>query len=442
MEPEPPQDYSIPERFSRWIPIRDELETETSQLQDETIQECLPYLARCLSSDPDEQSDFTTLPTLARDEHIQFLHRSLGTMPSAFVGYDAARPWIVYWVLTALSLLGEDVSQYRERVTKTFSSMQNASGGFSGGHGQISHCAPSYAAILSLAMVGGTESLNLIDRKALWHWLGQIKQQDGGFRVCINGEEDVRYGSLVLARKAGLESFMDGLPEYMSRCQTFEGGISGSPQTEAHGAYAFCALACLSILGAPHVMISGYLDINRLISWLSSRQSAPEGGFSGRTNKLVDGCYSHWVGGCWPLLEAAIDGPATGGPITKSPKPSLYSQSALAMYITACCQAESGGLRDKPSKYPDAYHSCYTLAGLSSLQNHNYYHDTVGSSQLSSLDHAFQWRSMPTFSKAEMQSGTTDANSQERLTPIHPIFVIPWAAVEATASFYETKEIL
>lgn len=45
--------------------------------------------------------------------------------------------------------------------------MQNPDGGFGGGHGQISHCAPSYAIILSLAMVGGTESLELVDRRSL-----------------------------------------------------------------------------------------------------------------------------------------------------------------------------------------------------------------------------------------------------------------------------------
>jgi len=28
------------------------------------------------------------------------------------------------------------------------------------------------------------------------------------------------------------------------------------------------------------------------------------GGFKGRTNKLVDGCYSWWVGGSFGLLEA------------------------------------------------------------------------------------------------------------------------------------------
>ena len=37
--------------------------------------------------------------------------------------------------------------------------------------------------------------------------------------------------------------------------QTYEGGISGKPQSEAHGAYAFCVLACLCILGPPHETI-------------------------------------------------------------------------------------------------------------------------------------------------------------------------------------------
>lgn len=31
-----------------------------------------------------------------------------------------------------------------------------------------------------------------------------------------------------------------------------------------------------------------------------------EGGFQGRPNKLVDGCYSFWVGGLFPLLEAIM----------------------------------------------------------------------------------------------------------------------------------------
>lgn len=30
------------------------------------------------------------------------------------------------------------------------------------------------------------------------------------------------------------------------------------------------------------------------------------GGFKGRTNKLVDGCYSWWVGGCVALVEGFL----------------------------------------------------------------------------------------------------------------------------------------
>ncbi|RUP43035.1 hypothetical protein BC936DRAFT_137752, partial [Jimgerdemannia flammicorona] len=32
-----------------------------------------------------------------------------------------------------------------------------------------------------------------------------------------------------------------------------------------------------------------------------------EGGFQGRCNKLVDGCYSFWVGGVFPLIEAELE---------------------------------------------------------------------------------------------------------------------------------------
>lgn len=68
----------------------------------------------------------------------------------------------------------------------------------------------------------------------------------------------------------GKSTFYTGLGDYIRRCklsltsilpssikltqtgQTYEGGISGRPDAEAHGAYAFCALACLSILDYPH----------------------------------------------------------------------------------------------------------------------------------------------------------------------------------------------
>ncbi len=70
--------------------------------------------------------------------------------------------------------------------------IQNATGGFGGGNGQMSHLAPTYAIVLSLALVGGREGLDIIDRKAMWKWLGSLKQADGGFQMVYGGEEDVR----------------------------------------------------------------------------------------------------------------------------------------------------------------------------------------------------------------------------------------------------------
>lgn len=103
---------------------------------------------------------------------------------------------------------------------------------------------------------------------------------------------------------------------------------------------------------------SRYLDVPRLLSWLSSRQYAPEGGFSGRTNKLVDGCYSHWVGACFPLLQACLNGPAAAakqdGPLAcrlPAAPESLFHREGLIRYILCCCQDQTrGGLRDKPGK--------------------------------------------------------------------------------------------
>ena len=105
-----------------------------------------------------------------------------------------------------------------------------------------------------------------------------------------------------------------------------------------------------------HPSTDRYMNMPQLIAWLSSRQYAPEGGFSGRTNKLVDGCYSHWVGGCWPLIQAALSGPNSGEARSADQQAadtgSLFSRNGLIRYILCCCQDQTlrGGLRDKPSK--------------------------------------------------------------------------------------------
>lgn len=179
----------VPKLFTTLPPIRDLLHTGTSQVQDETVQECLPFLSGVKFNVPCNQHG---VPHLDRQRHIKFLHKGLETLPPPYIAADASRPWMFYWALAALAAMGADVSEYRERLISTVLPIQNATGGFGGGNGQMSHLAPTYAVLLSLVTVGGEEALDLIDRKAMWKWLCTLKQPDGGFQMCLGGEEDVR----------------------------------------------------------------------------------------------------------------------------------------------------------------------------------------------------------------------------------------------------------
>lgn len=194
-------DLMIPDLFTQAPPIRDTLVTKTSKDQDETVGVCLPFLGG-----EDEAVEYNEhgVPGLDRARHIKFLHQSLGRLPGRFVAADASRPWFLYWCLSALTMLGEDVTSYRESLAETARSMQNDTGGFGGGGRQLSHMATTYAVVLSLALVGGEDAYEVVDRKAMWRWLCSLKQPDGGFQVCLGGEEDIRYVGLKKAARAEL----------------------------------------------------------------------------------------------------------------------------------------------------------------------------------------------------------------------------------------------
>ena len=106
----------VPGLFTSLPPVRDSLSTESSILQDLTVEECLPFLdgTEHLDQSPLNFNSYG-VPRLQRERHISYFHDCMKKLPSKFVAYDASRPWIVYWALTGLSMLGEDVSSYEER---------------------------------------------------------------------------------------------------------------------------------------------------------------------------------------------------------------------------------------------------------------------------------------------------------------------------------------
>ena len=72
----------------------------------------------------------------------------------------------------------------------------------------------------------------------------------------------------------------------------------------------------------------------------------------------------------WQELDATGDAANEVQPSSHgSQQPLWYNVEALQLWLLRCCQANKGGMRDKPGKPPDYYHTCYCLSGLSSSQN-------------------------------------------------------------------------
>ena len=242
----------------------------------------------------------------------------------------------------------------------------------------------------------------------MYTWFLSLKQPDGSFLVSHDAEIDVRglYCLLVTATLLNIltPELLEGVPEFIVACQSYEGGFSSSslpyyngadtsnfPKPclgEAHGGYTFSCLASW-VLVQPYLTAlresgdsakaSIAINLKSLLRWMVNMQGGELnlGGFRGRTNKLVDGCYSWWVGGCFPLLESLgiSVGPTTDTTQSSNSEEegwhdtdglceliehtlcysdvlvdSLYSRQGLQEYLLWAGQHPSGGLRDKPPK--------------------------------------------------------------------------------------------
>lgn len=410
-----------------------------------------------------ELFDDSGLVMLQRDKHIAYLKRGLQGLPGSWSSLDSSRTWIVYWIIHSLDLLdalhSPDMKDDFASIIEFLAKCQLATGGFGGGPQQSPHTAAAYAAILSLLIIATPEAYAAINRDTLHSWYCSVKQPSGGFSVQSDGEIDVRGTYTVLAICDLLNMLTgrirDGAQAFLLGCQSHEGGFGGEAGNEAHGGYAFCAIAGLSILNSVHEA-----DTKSLCRWLVRRQMSMEGGFQGRTNKLVDGCYTFWQGACFAIIppirgEAATSATrkptATPSPSSAAgaPSPLVSSFSAfglhsdahaglphssssrpgdltddevsacsddilmdrlrLQQYVLQACQDPSGGLRDKPGKGRDYYHTCYCLSGLSIAQ-----HDRVGRGY----------------------HGWVYGHPTNRIEATHPVFNIRWDRVAAAREYF------
>uniref|UniRef100_A0A6B2L6D9 Protein farnesyltransferase subunit beta n=1 Tax=Arcella intermedia TaxID=1963864 RepID=A0A6B2L6D9_9EUKA len=325
---------------------------------------------RCFIKTAQSDPNWKTSIKLDRESHIKYLKSGLAGLGSGFQSLDASKPWLCYWILHGLDLLDYSLDDTtKSKLVNYLKQCADPAGGLCGGPGQLPHLAPTYAGINALLICATEEAYQSIDRKALYQFFLKLKIPGGGFRVHENGEADVRgsYCALSVAYVLNLltEELTEGVAKWIASCQTYEGGIGGDVGNEAHGGYTFCGFAALCLLQSTHL-----LDRKAFLKWVVHRQMAFEGGFQGRTNKLVDGCYSFWQGGLFALLDSAFFK-------NKDKKGSeggwMFNQLALQEYVLACCQADNGGLVDKPKKGRDFYHTCYCLSGLSVAQHNPEY---------------------------------------------------------------------
>lgn len=246
------------------------------------------------------------LPLLNRNAHSTVLKTWLKGLPKSYECLDASRTWLVYWILHSLWLLNDmpDATTL-SNVVNFLAHCQHEDGGYGGGPGQHPHLGTTYAAVNALSIIGTDEAYDSIDRSSLQKFLWTVREVDGSFALHKGGEQDIRgaYCAISIAKITNTytDALFDKTAEWIVSCQTYEGGFAGCPGMEAHGGYAFCGLASLALLNRTTLC-----DIDALMRWCVNRQMRVEGGFQGRTNKLVDGCYSFWQGAAFPIISAIL----------------------------------------------------------------------------------------------------------------------------------------
>ncbi|ODV98544.1 hypothetical protein PACTADRAFT_184864 [Pachysolen tannophilus NRRL Y-2460] len=402
--------------------LKDSLVTKTSIDQDNT-----ENLVREIYEKVLEKGE--PLPTLKKKAHLKFLNYVISSpLPEGYTVLDASHPWLIYWCCNSIKMLDQDLTLETKRaISNTVLSFVNTeTGGIGGGLNQLGHIAATYASVCSLALSEDEESWLKIDRKSIYNWImNHLKQPDGSFIMSIGGEKDTRavYCTLCVASLLNIitPELIENTANWLSSCQTFEGGFAGTPQDEAHGGYTFCAVASFCILGEPSMILPKYCNLDSLIRWTCMRQYQLEGGLSGRTNKLVDGCYSHWVGSIVPFLEMTIKG------VNKE----LISRAALQNYILNCCQLEneSGGLRDKPGKSVDFYHTNYVLCGLSILQHKYFFNSNLDKGTIDSAAYCYNCNTINNLNIIEIKS-------ENQLNSIDPIFGLPLGIANSMKDFF------
>ena len=332
----------------------------------------------------------------------------------------------VYWGVTALALirrgLGEteqEEEQQRRKLVEWVLSCQDLrgarAGGFSGNNGHAAHMLYTYSAVQILALMdngdmtdkrlneevrlgggGGGDGDRASDDHNAYkeeeeedghekkssrsrsgsssvqneHWLQQedgevvtrreaiirfvssLQNEDGSFCGDEWGEVDTRFSYCAVACLSLLGALdrinVDAAVDFVASCRNFDGGFGSCPGGESHAGQVFTCVAALAICGRD--ALEKVVDRDVLGWWLCERQ-VDGGGLNGRPEKLEDVCYSWWVLSSLKIIN----------------RMDWIHAAGLRRFILNAQDDEDGGISDRPSDMADVYHTFFGIAGLSLL---------------------------------------------------------------------------
>jgi protein farnesyltransferase subunit beta len=263
-------------------------------------------------------------------------------------------PWNPFYMLLPLRALGYDADPafpaLQQRLTEYYSH-RRCHGLFSGFPDDTVHMVTSYAGITGIALIGTDAAYELIDRQAAYRALIECKLPNGAFMTCRGQEHDVRstFAATIVADVLNIltPAFIENTAAYVLSCQSYDGGLSPRPGLESHGGYVHCGVGIMKILGR-----LDDLNLPRLARWIATMQLEYSGGFCGRAHKLVDSCYSWWIGAAAKTISQHLG------------IPPFWNEAAMSQFLLQICQHGKGGFASRPPTEPDPFHTLYSIAGL------------------------------------------------------------------------------
>lgn len=334
--------------MSQWIPFferidDEEVETVTSKDQKETelaIEERVKNPTQIL-----------------RNQHRDFLLSAISGLPPSAVRFCSEEPWIPYWFMNTMRVLNlEKIPNFRFYTDSCVKYLLKRSpkDGYASAPQDNGHIVLAYTAVNTIALSMSEKAYDTIDRRGLYDWMMSLKLPNGSFCAEKGSTADSRstYCAVSVASMLGLltPEFTENVAEFLISCQGYDGGFAPTPGSETHGGYSFTSVAALDLLGK-----LDKVNVGAAIKWCAMRQMPFSGGFNGRAQKLVDTCYTWWVGAMSRILADHVG------------VKSFWNEEALATYVLSVCQSNNGkgGVCDKPGKNPDLFHTMYGLTGLS-----------------------------------------------------------------------------